>query len=409
MRFCFVTTFYPPYNFGGDGINVQRLARALVKRGHDVTVVFDRDAYNSLRKTGSAASERFDDGVKVAEIKSGFGILAPLLAQQTGYPLLSKHLLKPLLEKGFDVIHYHNVSLVGGPGILQYGNAVKLFTAHEHWLVCPAHTLWRHGKEVCTGRECVRCQLSYFRPPQIWRHTGLLEKELHHIDLFLALSEFSREKHREFGFPREMTVLPCFVPDTNLIEDENHQTTPHARPYFLFVGRLEIIKGLDDVIPLFRQYTGADLLIAGEGGHGEALRSLAAGLCRVRFLGQVSNHELHRYYRHAIATLAPSVCYETFGATIIESFQQSTPVIARRIGASTELLQASQGGLLFEKPAELVAALSKMQGEVEFRARAAHAARQAFLAQWSEDVVVPRYLELVMNAASRRARKADLG
>ena len=45
-----LTTFYPPYNFGGDGIGTQRLAHALVRRGHQVTVIHDVDAYNSLHK-----------------------------------------------------------------------------------------------------------------------------------------------------------------------------------------------------------------------------------------------------------------------------------------------------------------------------------------------------------------------
>ena len=39
------TTFYPPYSFGGDAIGVQRMARALTARGHDVTVVHDEDSY----------------------------------------------------------------------------------------------------------------------------------------------------------------------------------------------------------------------------------------------------------------------------------------------------------------------------------------------------------------------------
>ena len=32
-RVCFVTTFYPPFNFGGDGLYVQRLARGFAGSG----------------------------------------------------------------------------------------------------------------------------------------------------------------------------------------------------------------------------------------------------------------------------------------------------------------------------------------------------------------------------------------
>jgi len=48
LRFCFLTTFYPPFNFGGDGIGIQRLAQGLVRAGHRVTVLHDVDAYNAL-------------------------------------------------------------------------------------------------------------------------------------------------------------------------------------------------------------------------------------------------------------------------------------------------------------------------------------------------------------------------
>ena len=39
LSFCMVTTFYPPHNFGGDGIYVHRLSNELARRGHRVTVV----------------------------------------------------------------------------------------------------------------------------------------------------------------------------------------------------------------------------------------------------------------------------------------------------------------------------------------------------------------------------------
>ena len=44
LRIAMFTTFYPPYSFGGDAIGIQRMARALVARGHAVTVIHDIDA-----------------------------------------------------------------------------------------------------------------------------------------------------------------------------------------------------------------------------------------------------------------------------------------------------------------------------------------------------------------------------
>ena len=115
------------------------------------------------------------------------------------------------------------------------------------------------------------------------------------------------------------------------------------RPYFLFVGRLEKIKGLDDVIPLFRNYPDADLLIAGDGEYAPTLKVAAAGIDNVRFLGRVAPDELRRYYQHAIALIVPSVCFETFGIILIEAFKQSTPVIARRIGPFPEIVDRAEG------------------------------------------------------------------
>ena len=42
LSFCLVTTFYPPYHFGGEAMYLHRLSNALAERGHRVTVV-ERD------------------------------------------------------------------------------------------------------------------------------------------------------------------------------------------------------------------------------------------------------------------------------------------------------------------------------------------------------------------------------
>ncbi|MBK8005223.1 MAG: glycosyltransferase family 4 protein [Gemmatimonadetes bacterium] len=410
LKFGFLTTFYPPENFGGDGIGIQRLARGLVKAGHQVTVIHDLDAYHALHPGPPPAAPAEPPGLEVVKLRSGVGTLSPLLTQQTGRPVMNGRKIAALLAAhDFDVITFHNVSLIGGPGLLKYGHALKLYMAHEHWLVCPSHVLWRYDRELCDARDCVRCQLSFKRPPQAWRATGYLERELRHVDTFIAMSEFSRKKHAEFGFPRDMEVLPYFLPDPEAGGARVGGARPQERPYFLFVGRLEKIKGLDDVIPVFRQYPDADLLIAGDGEYAGPLKALAAGLPNVKFLGRVAPEELRRIYEHAIALVVPSVCFETFGIILIEAFKQGTPVIARRLGPFPEIVETAGGGELFSTTDELVAAMRRLQDDPARRDRLAEAGSAAFLQRWSESAVVPQFLDIVARSARKKGDARVLG
>ena len=214
LRFALVTTFYPPHHFGGDAVFIRRLAHALARRGHAVEVIHDVDAFEMLHPGVSPEPIDEPDGVRTHPLRSRLGRLSCLATHQTGRPVVHGARIRRILEGGrFDVIHFHNVSLVGGPGVLAYGSGIKLYMAHEHWLVCPSHTLWRHDRELCEGRECLRCVLHYRRPPQLWRYTGLLRRRIAHVDAFISPSAFSAAKHREFGFARELEVIPYFLPD----------------------------------------------------------------------------------------------------------------------------------------------------------------------------------------------------
>ena len=402
LRFCMVSTFYPPFNFGGDGIAIQRLARGLVKRGHDVTVLHDADAYGALADEDPPDPEPHDDeGVEVLPLRRRRPATSMLLTHQTGRPVTHRAALRRILDGDrFDVVNFHNVSLVGGPGILAYGDAVKLYTAHEHWLVCPTHVLWRHGREPCPERQCLRCTLRARRPPQLWRYTGYLERQLRHVDAFIAMSEFSRRKHMEFGFPREMEVVPPPVPDEPL--DTDAGPAPHPRPYFVYAGRLERLKGLDDVLPLFSG-DGPDLVIAGSGTHESELRRIAAGSDRIHFLGSVPGEELARLYRGALALIMPSVGYETFGLTVVEAFRASLPVLARAVGPLPEIVEQSGGaGQLFTTADELAAAAGRIAADPGLRERMGRLGRAAFEQRWSEQATIPRYLDVVARASATR-------
>ena len=128
----------------------------------------------------------------------------------------------------------------------------------------------------------------------------------------------------------------------------------------------------------------------------------------MRFLGRVSPDELRRYYQHAVALIVPSVCFETFGIILIEAFQQSTPVLARRIGPFPEIVEAAGGGELFTTGEELVAAMRRLQGDGEYRNRLAAAGHEAYLAHYCERAVVPQYLDIVRRTAEKKGDKAVL-
>jgi glycosyltransferase involved in cell wall biosynthesis len=398
-----VTTFYPPYNFGGDGLYVRRLTHALAARGHSVDVIHDTDAYTVLG--GAAKPSRLVEppGVTVHGLRSAIPALSVLATQQLGYPVAHGRTIRRILRRGFDVIHFHNVSLVGGPGVLAYGEAVKLYTTHEHWLVCPMHILWRHNRELCTGRQCVRCSIAHRRPPQLWRLTDLLARKAQHVDAFLSLSRSCADNHRRFGFELPMRVTPSFLPDRETDDDAPSRPMQGASRYFLAVGRLERIKGLQDVIPLFDSSVPAELWIVGEGNYERELRRLAAGRTGVKFLGRRTPAELRGLYRGAVATIAASVCYEVFPMVVLESFREGTPVIARRLGPFPEIIEQSNGGLLFATDADLRSAIGAMLHE-ETRDRFGSEAQAAFQSRWSERVAIDAYLRLIGELARERGR-----
>jgi glycosyltransferase involved in cell wall biosynthesis len=382
---------------------VERLARALVSRGHAVTVVCDPDAFSVLQREAmppAPADERCGR-LRVVRLHSRVPLASLLVTHQLGRPVFHARRLRALFaDERFDVVVFHNVSLVGGPGLLSLGgDALRVYMAHEHWLVCESHVLWRHDREPCPGRQCLRCTLHHGRPPQLWRRTGWLERQLRHVDLFLALSRFSADKHREFGLPREMDVVPCFSPES--VAPRSAESPHGQRPYFLFAGRLERIKGLDDVIPVFQRYAEADLVIAGDGTHAGVLRQLAAGNPRVSFVGHVPRHRLDGLYQHAIAAIAPSAGFETFGSTVIEAYQNGTPVIARHLGAYPEMV-AQGGGELFTTADELLSCLERLHRQPAYREQLARRGRMAFEAHWSEQVVVARFLDRVQQARARK-------
>ena len=406
LKFCMVSTFYPPYNFGGDGMHIYRLTNELAKLGHSVDVFYCEDSFLLLNGKHPKTEFQNHENVKVYGLKSRAGAISPFLTQQTGYPLLKNKLKKTIDRGDYDVIHYNNMSLIGIKA-LSYGSsdAVKLYTTHEHWLICPMHVLWKYNREVCTEKSCLSCQLKGKRPPQAWRFTGLMEKMLEHVDCFLSPSRFTLRRHLDDGLNVPFKHMPYFLPEpeetVNLKKDESV-----TRPYFLFVGRLEYIKGVHNIIPVFKDNPQYDLLIAGGGEYEETLKKQADGIPNIKFLGRLDQKRLQSLYKFATAVIVPSICYENFGIIIIESFSLKTPVITNNLGALPEVVEDSGGGFIYNNDEELVNAMHKLASDKTLRDKLGEKGYDAFLKYWNEKAHIERYLNLVEEIQLKKGEKS---
>ena len=398
-----ISTFYPPYNFGGDGIFVYRLCNELAQRGHKIDVVHCIDSFNLLGKNNSQGDYPNHQNITVYPLKSHVNFLSPFLTQQTSHSYFKRKKIKELILKNkYDVIHYHNMSLIGLE-TLTFGNAIKFYTMHDHWLVCPMHILWKHNREVCTQRSCMSCQIFGKRPIQWWRYTHYRTRKLSHLDTLISPSLFTKRKHHEFGINMPIEHLPYF-----LSKSVSHSSLPdetgfdYRKPFFLFVGRLEKIKGVQNLIPVFRAYNKCDLRVVGIGKYASTLKDLAQDVPNIKFLGRVAYHELELLYRNAIALIVPSICYEVFAIILIEAFSQKTPVIVNNSGALPEIVQQSEGGFIYNTDQELIQCLEQLRLNQQLRNELGNKGYQAYQKYWTEEYHVPRYYQLIQESAHKK-------
>lgn len=406
MRFCMMTTYYPPYNLGGDGIFVRGLANELARRGHEVEVIHCLDAYSLTGRGKTTTIYQDHPNVTVHGLKSPFGMFSPLATQQTGVPFFKLRAIEQILNKGFDVIHYHNVSLVGGPGVFQYGKAIKLYTTHECWLICPTHVMFKFKRSPCTRQTCFLCSLIYRRPPQWWRYFGLLERAAKHVDAFLAPSRFVRDLHGKMGFKGSFVHLPNFVPEVSLAP----LPSPKDKPYFLFVGRLEKLKGLQTLLPLFKRYGKARLRVVGTGSYEPQLRRLARNCANVEFLGYVNDfNQLQDLYRGAVSVIVPSIGYEIFPLVILEAFRQQRPVIVRNLGGMPEIIEESGGGFVYDTEEELVTTMDRLIEDPTLIQELGLRGYRAYQHNWTTKSHIDRYLALIQTIARYRLQTRERG
>jgi glycosyltransferase involved in cell wall biosynthesis len=355
LTFLFTTSFYPPYHVGGACVHVKYLAEELARRGHNVHVIHSMDTYRVKRGNHLPAQmEQHYPNLHVHSLSSPLRNLDPQIVYTLGGSSYVRKKFSEIVKKTHpDVVHHHNISLLGYNILNKVSDYISLYTAHDFWLVCQTSNLLRNGNRICNKKFCFPCAIKSMRPPQIWRAFRSYRTALRNIDLMIVPCEYVQRRIAQEIEMKSIVIrnfVPAPPPGIVPVADSN---------YFLFVGMLEVHKGILNLIEIFRVLRNklkSKLIIVGDGSLKNCIKSyIKRNALRklISYRGFVDTDQLYSLYKGALAVIVPSIWPENAPLVALESFSVGTPVIASNTGGLPEIVGKLGKELLFSNQVEL--------------------------------------------------------
>jgi glycosyltransferase involved in cell wall biosynthesis len=374
---------------GGEEVVFEQERALLERAGHTVLTYcrtnYEAESYTGLRKFALVKNIAWSSDTSAA--------LGPLLREE-----------KP------DVVHVHNTFMMMSPSVFaacREAGVPVVQTLHNFRMFCPAANFIRDGKvcEECAEHTLLRgIRYGCYRNSSAATATVALMIEVQrqrkaYADLYVALSEFSRQKFLANGIPSErLCVKPNFVhPDPGERAGEG--------AYAVFAGRLSEEKGLDTLLAAWQQLPCAvPLMIIGDGPLFAPLQKKAAELKlnSITFAGRLSRPQTRETIKSARFLLATSQCYENFPMGIAESFACGVPVICSRLGGMQELVEDGFTGLHFTpgNPAELANRVQWAWSHPEEMRSMGRHARREYLNKYTAEKNYPLLMEIYQRATA---------
>jgi len=229
---------------------------------------------------------------------------------------------------------------------------------------------WLQKPVVISARGSDINVLPKYTIPRRWIRWAATE-----CDAIITVSRALKDCLYELGTPADkITVLRNGV-DLELIRPLDRQDIRKrldvSGTLLLSVGNLIELKGHDLAIRALVGIPDAELVVIGRGSAARSLRNLALSLGvgdRVRFLDNLPQTELVRYYNAADALVLASVS-EGMPNVVLEAIACGTPVIATATGGVSEIISCSAAGELMQErqASAIVDAFARLRERVSDR------------------------------------------
>ena len=381
-----VPSYLPATRYGGPIRSVHGLARAQAARGHDVKVFTTNIDGPTVSPVPVGVPVEID-GVEVWYFPTSVGrrlYRSPAMAAALNSRNMS-----------FDIVHLHSVFL--WPTMMAARWAIATGTPY---ILAPRGMLVADLIARKSG-WLKRAWIALFERRTIAGAAAL------HLTSDVELAAF-----KAMGFrARHIEVIPNAV-GLPPASDAPAKHGNRARPYVLFVGRVNWKKGLDRLIPAMAQVPGVDLLIAGTDEeayqlHLEALAEQHRVADRIRFLGEVDGDEKWSLLRGAVL-LGLTSYNENFGMVVLEAMAAGCPVLVTpEVGMAGEVRASGAGVVVRGEPGAIAAAIADLLQRPEELRIMGQKGRAVASSKYSWDAVARQMESLYARSIHEARNSAD--
>lgn len=284
---------------------------------------------------------------------------------------------KLIRENKIDIVHVHNTLMVVSPSVFYaafHCHVPVVQTLHNFRMLCPAGSYFR-GDRIC--EECsekgLQCSLKYgcYRGSKAQTFVSAAILKIHRMlgtyrkVNFICLTEFNREKLSRLneGGKQIVDMKKVYIKPNFTFQEGISGEVQKAGDYFLVVGRVEALKGIDVVVKAFEKIPDQKLIVAGDGPMMAEMKAYIKehNMSNVKFAGYLDKAKVQEKYRGAKAVIMASQCYEAFAMTIAEAYSNAVPVIAGNVGNLANMVEEGVTGIKFvyDSPDDLAAKILK--------------------------------------------------
>jgi glycosyltransferase involved in cell wall biosynthesis len=187
-----------------------------------------------------------------------------------------------------------------------------------------------------------------------WGHR-LLGTWRRKVDRYIALTDFAKSRFVESGVvsKEQITVKPNFIDDPCVSGGDISK-----KKQAVFIGRLWPEKACHILVEAWVEafnrssgLNGYELLVVGDGPERKKAEMLCGGVPEnhaIRFVGTMPRDEVLKTLKASRFLILPSIWYEGFPMTIVESFASGVAILSAELGSMLSIISDHETGLFFE-------------------------------------------------------------